>query len=320
MQKTHCRLCGADDAEFLRLTHDLALEDDETFPLVRCRHCGLMYLQIRPSPAEMGRYYPPEYHRRYRPAVKDEPFFLMRWIRQLKFRRRKQTLEEVSTQVPGRILDVGCSTGAFLDSMRECGWETYGVETSSYAVNYARKQLGLEVFEGRLTDAQLPTGHFDVVTLWDVLEHTFDPLAVLYEVNRLLVDDGIVALTVPNWKSWDRRLFGHAWIGYDPPRHLYVFTQPVLQSLFEKAGFRILRTWCGFGGYFTFTASVRLWLKSHLELPWLRRMITKVLDFPGMRFPFEPFFFLSDRAGRGGTLVILARKFRGVYEEYGGKA
>jgi SAM-dependent methyltransferase len=239
----------------------------------------------------------------------------MRWIRQRKFLKRRRILEEFSPHVPGRILDVGCSTGNFLYSMQEFGWEALGVETSAYAVRLARQQLGLEVFHGRLEDTHSPSGHFDVVTLWDVLEHTFDPVRTLQEVNRLLVEDGVVGLTVPNWDSLDRHLFGHAWIGYDPPRHLYVFPHSVMERMLEESGFRILRMWCGFGGYYTFVASLRLWLNEHLQTSWLRNALIKALYIPGTRFPFEPFFVLSDSLGFGGTLVVLAQKIGAASNE-----
>lgn len=290
------------------MARDLAFGGDEEFPLIRCRRCGLIYLRARPTPVEMERYYPPEYHGIYRQAIQDEPFFLMRWMRRHKVRKRREAVEQASPHVPGRILDVGCSTGIFLDEMRRSGWEVCGVETSAHAAQYARRRFGIEVFEGQLDDAGLPPGHFDAVTLWDVLEHTFDPPGTLREVNRLLVNGGVVGMTLPNWHSLDRQLFGDAWIGYDVPRHLYAFTQPVLRRLLKDAGFRMVRAWCGLGGYFTFTASVRLWLNKCVRVPKLRRAVAALMNFPGMRLPFEPIFYLSDRLGYGGTLVVVGCK------------
>jgi SAM-dependent methyltransferase len=314
MQETNCSLCGADDGELMWMARDLAFGGTEEFPLVRCRHCGLIYLRTRPTPVEMGRYYPPGYYGMYRQAIQDEPFFLMRWMRRYRVRRRRRAIEQASPHVPGCILDVGCSTGIFLDEMQQSGWEVNGIETSAHAAQYARQRFSIEIFEGQLGDADLPSGHFHAVTLWDVLEHTFDPLDTLREVNRLLVDDGIVGMTLPNWHSLDRMLFGRAWIGYDVPRHLYAFTQPVLRRLLKDAGFCVVRAWCGMGGYFTFTASVRLWLNKRARAPRLRQAVATVMGFPGARLPFEPFFYLSDRIGSGGTLVVIGRKTRSVKE------
>ncbi len=311
-QQTRCALCGADDAELMWTARDLAFGNPSEFPLVRCRQCGLIYLRVRPAPWEMSRYYPPEY-KPYRPAIQDEHFWLMRWMRQRKVQRRRRIVERARQSIPGRILDVGCSTGIFLDAMRQAGWETQGIEIGPEAAHYARQRLGLDVFEGQLLEAHLPPGRFDVITFWDVLEHTFDPLETLREANRLLANGGILAMTLPNWQSLDRALFGREWSGYDIPRHLYVFTWPVLRRLLASAGLSGAKLWCDLGGYFTFAASARLWLNEHAHTPWLRRAATRFLDLHGIRFPFEPFFHLMDWLGRGGTLVVLAHKVGSIH-------
>jgi len=306
-ETTPCKLCGATETEWMWAAHDLDFNIPGEFPLVRCRRCGLIYLQSRPTPQEIGRYYPPEYSP-YRGAIQDERFFLVRWARRRTILRRCRVVEQVSPRVPGRILDVGCSTGIFLDAMREGGWETQGIDLSPQAVEYARQRLGLQVFQGQLLEAQLPPNFFDVVTLWDVLEHTFDPLETLREVNRLLVEGGIVELTLPHWESFDRRLFGREWIGYDCPRHLFIFSRPVLRNLLEKSGFYLVQARCDFGGYATFIASLRLWLNQRILLPRVRQFIVKLLDLPGVRHPFAPFFKLVDWLGWGGSLLVIARK------------
>lgn len=313
MDVTACVLCGTDDTELMWMAYDLAFDGPGEFPLVRCRRCGLMYLRVRPTPQEIGRYYPLEYSP-YRTAIQDERSFLMRWARWRNIQKRCRIAEQASPRAPGRILDVGCSTGVFLDAMRRSGWETHGVETSHDAVCYARQRLDLDVFEGTLSEADMSAGYFDVVTLWDVLEHTFNPLETLREVNRLLGDRGIVVMTLPHWESLDRKLFGREWIGYDVPRHLYVFPRSVLEQMLERAGFRTIRAWCGLSGYFTFVASVRLWLKAHVRTTWVREAIMRGLYFPGARLPVQPIFSLCERLGCGGTLIVLARKAEVVEE------
>ena len=306
-QEVVCSSCGAGDAELMWIARDIAFGGPGKFLVVRCRHCGLIYLRVRPTPQSMVRYYPPEYSP-YRPAIQDESFFLMRWMRRRKVQKRRQIVERASDCVPGRILDVGCSTGIFLDAMRRSGWETYGVEINTTAAQYARQRFGLKVFVGQLTDAHLPSDSFDVMTFWDVLEHTFDPLESLHEANRLLIKGGVIGITLPNWDSLDRMIFGHEWIGYDVPRHLHVFTPLVLQKLLERTGFCLTGAWCDLGGYFTFAASARLWANVHVRMSWLRQAIVKAIGLHGVRFLFEPFFYLCDRLGRGGTLVVVARK------------
>lgn len=309
-----CNLCGADAPVLLAELRDLAFGLPGRFPLVRCRACGLMYLRERPTPVSIDRYYPPEYLP-YRTAIQDERRALLRWARRRNVARRRRIVEDHSRRVPGRILDVGCSTGIFLDEMRRAGWDTLGIELSEGAVQYARQRFGLEVVQGQLLETGLPPGSFHAVTFWDVLEHTFDPSASLRVANRLLAPGGVAAFTLPHWESLDRRLFGKAWIGYDSPRHLYVFSRPVLEKLLTRNGFQILEAYSGLSGYFTFLASLRLWLRSRDLGSGPGRLLLRALELPGMRLVFQPAFSLLERLGLGGTLVLVARKVRTVSED-----
>jgi 2-polyprenyl-3-methyl-5-hydroxy-6-metoxy-1,4-benzoquinol methylase len=306
MQTVVCNLCGADQPETLGNMHDIAFETPGEFSLVRCRNCGLVYYRTRPTPEEIQAFYPADYLP-YRPAIQDEPFFLMRWARQRNVNKRRRVVEQASPKLPGCILDVGCSTGIFLDAMRRAGWQTQGIEISPQAADYARQRFGLDVYTGQLQDTQFEDESFDAITFWDVIEHTFDPLETLHETHRLLKPGGILAMTLPHWESLDHRWFGKQWIGYDTPRHLYVFPTPVLKKMLEKAGFVVLSTQSGLGGYYTFLASLRLWLKakhgSKTRQRWMR-----LLEVPGVRFFFQPFFSLADALDQGGTLVVVGRK------------
>lgn len=241
-------------------------------------------------------------------AIQDEPSWILRFMRQRNIGKRVKRIKAAISIQSGRILDVGCSTGIFLDAMREAGWDTLGVEIAPDAVAYARDRLNLNVLAGQLLDHELPFESFDAVTFWDVLEHTFDPFENLKEANRLLKIGGIIALTIPNWESIDRKLFGQAWIGFDSPRHLYVFPRETLFRMLVESGFQLDKAWTGFGGYYTFLASLRLWLKIRLPSLETRSRILRFLELPGMRIPFQPFFSLLDSLNLGGTLVIIARK------------
>jgi len=305
MEEINCNLCSADDPQLIGVVHDIAFDIPGEFPLVRCRRCGLIYLKERPTPEEIGNYYPSSY-KPYRQALEDERYFLIRWARKRNIRKRRKVIEKYCPQIPGRILDVGCSTGIFLNEMHQAGWKTKGVEINQAAANYARQRFGLEVDNGTLLDTKFHPKSFKAITFWDVIEHTYNPLKTLQYTNYLLEDNGIVALTIPHWNSLDRTLFGMEWIGFDAPRHLYVFPQNTLQDMLEQAGFRFLKAWSGLGGYYTFLASLRLWLRLHL--PKQGRTIMNILEVPGIRFFFQPFFSVNDWLGIGGTLVVIALK------------
>lgn len=307
MRSVACALCGSGDAAPILQLGDLSYEVPGSFRLVRCEHCQLIYVDPRPSPEELARYYPPEYSA-FRKAIEDERWFLMRWMRRRNIRRRRRAVEAYTRHRPGQLLDVGCSTGIFLAEMRDAGWHVTGIETSSPAAEYARERFGLDVMQGTLEGSRLPANSFDAITLWDVLEHTDSPLEALHAANQLLRPDGIVVATVPNYDSLDRRLFGPAWIGFDVPRHLTVFTPDTLSRSLLRAGFDVLHLRCDFGGYFTFAASVHRWANTQITSTALRRIVRTFIDLPGLRLPFEPLFGILDRMDLGSELAVVARK------------
>lgn len=306
-QEVACTRCGADDSRLLVSLEDYLYKIPGHFAMRRCGQCGLIFLSPRPTPQSLAAYYPDSYAP-YRRAIQDEPSGLMRWMRRRNIRKRSRLVDQFAARSPGHLLDLGASTGIFMDDMRSLGWQVVGIELNQRAAAYARERLGLEMICAELSQAQLPAGHFDAVTLWDVIEHTFDPAQTLAEVWQQLAEGGIVALTIPSWESLDRRLFGRYWVGYDAPRHLHVFPGPVMEEMLREAGFVVVANRTTFGGYFTFVTSLRTWLRAHLPPGGLLTGIEKVIDLHGIRFLFEPFFVLMDWLGWGGARVVVARK------------
>jgi 2-polyprenyl-3-methyl-5-hydroxy-6-metoxy-1,4-benzoquinol methylase len=190
--------------------------------------------------------------------------------------------------------------------MAQAGWEVAGVEPITSAAEYARRRFALAVFQGVLRDAPYAPASFDVVTFWDVLEHTFSPAEELAHAARLLRRGGLVVVSVPNWDSLDRRLFGRHWLGLDPPRHLYVFTRKTLTAMLTQAGFSVLDWVCFMSGYFSFIISLERWLET--INPLLSRSVKRVFSLPGMRFPFEPWFIINNWLGKGALITVFARK------------
>ncbi len=304
-EETGCDLCGSHESVLLYRLSDTAHFVPGEFALRRCCTCGLMYLSPRPTPATIARYYPADYNP-YRPPIEDETWALMRWMRRRKLILRRRLIERYLGRTRGQILDVGCATGLFLHEMAQAGWGAAGVELSGPAADFARQRFGLDVFQGMLAEAPFDPGSFDVVTFWDVLEHTFSPRRELAQAARLLRPGGVLALSVPHWDSFDRRLFGRHWQGYDAPRHLHVFTRPVLTTLLADAGFTDLQWLCFMPGYFTFLPSLQRWLNT--LSPSLSRLIMRGLYLPGARMPFEPWFALMNAVRRGPIIAAFARK------------
>jgi 2-polyprenyl-3-methyl-5-hydroxy-6-metoxy-1,4-benzoquinol methylase len=153
-------------------------------------------------------------------------------------RVRTPPLEKV-----GNVLDIGCSGGDYLAYLRTLGWEVHGIELDEEAARYARERFGIHVHVGAAEHAlnDFPDEGFDVVTMWHVLEHLFDPSSVLAEVHRVLRPDGILMLEMPNFDSLWASMLGEYWFPLEIPRHLYHFTPLTLRAILTKTGFRLTR-------------------------------------------------------------------------------
>jgi len=237
-EETNCLLCGCDRWCPLVEAPDVTKGGSELwFAVVQCQRCGLCFTNPRPTRPTIGRFYPPEYApHQARPPRAETP-----WTKRLKktLRGRETERKVLPLQGKGRLLDFGCGGGSYLRRMHQQGWKVVGLDTSAAAVRRVRQGLGLPAFEGSLPCSDLPAGGFDVVTMWQVLEHVHDPLEVLRDAHRLLVPGGRLVLTVPNIDSLSFRLFGAWWYSLDLPRHLTHFTPSTLYQMLDRAGFRV---------------------------------------------------------------------------------
>jgi SAM-dependent methyltransferase len=202
----------------------------------------------------------------------------------------------------------------FLNGMRSQGdWELHGVEINPYAAEIARDRYGLQVRIGTLIEAAYPAHFFDVITMWDVLEHLHQPLENLREIDRILKPDGLLILRVPNVSSWDAKLFKRSWAGYDAPRHLYVFSPSTLEELLLKAGFRLINCSSQSGNYTTFLLSLRFWINAHEYNSKPAKLLLRILYHPIMRIFSAPIFYLRGLGLRGPQIVVTAAKQSGQY-------
>jgi SAM-dependent methyltransferase len=310
METTVCNLCGSTNAvQFICDLPDLQFHRNEvTSTFVKCPACGLIYQNPRPSFVEMAAYYPTDYESYApEPDSKNSSWLLRRAI-QYGVAKRCRFITRYKRV--GRILDVGCATGIFLQGIRNSGnWEPYGVEINEQAVQIAREQ-GLDVKLGTLEQAGFEDGFFDVVTLWDVLEHLHDPAGSLSEIYRVLKPDGLVVIRVPNACSWDYRLFGRYWAGLDSPRHLYVFTPTTLDSILVKNHFHSIAWSSQIAGHAMFILSLRFWSAAQKKPSFPRDTLIKVLNNPVMQLLSAPFFYIAGLGLHGPLMVNLAIRER----------
>lgn len=244
MEYVNCSLCGLDHTRVLFSKKDkFGIAEDE-FNVVECQGCGLLYLNPRPSEEERGKFYPETYS--WKETLKAGSFFT-KWVRRLEKGYRYHLLrDEVSKVVKftgrgsGKVLDIGCGTGDRLDVFRAKGFETYGVETSDSA-DYATHHLRLNVVKGDLFSAHFSDSFFDIVTLYNVLEHTHDPRGVMRETHRILREEGFLIIQVPNKDSFQCKIFNKRWAAFDVPRDLTYYGSHTLTSLLQEAGCHVVK-------------------------------------------------------------------------------
>jgi SAM-dependent methyltransferase len=177
----------------------------------------------------MSEHYTSDYHRLISSAG-DAP---QRWV----FRK-----EALSSHKPrgGCLLDLGCSSGAFLEFMKDGPWTLSGIEISAEGAKTAEQRSGAHVFVGNILDAPFPAESFDAITCFDVLEHLYEPRRVMERVSGWLKPGGIFYVLVPNVDSAEARAFGSYWHGLELPRHLFHYSPESLKFLAQSMGLQAL--------------------------------------------------------------------------------
>ena len=248
METIDCPICGSQQSTLVLAGPDLLHSSDQIFRMVQCVRCEHYYQNPRPTRAMIGTHYPADYMP-FQLAIEDEPRWWTRFSRGYGRTRRCRAVHEAAGGKPGQLLDVGCATGIFLDGMRQLGWDVKGIEPSAHAAAYARDRFQLSVFEGGIEEAPYDDATFDVITLWDVLEHLHDPLAALDQLRRWLRPGGLLVISIPNPDSLEARLFKSYWIGWDLPRHLNLFRPARLREILARTRFDTLKIESFTSGY-----------------------------------------------------------------------
>jgi len=230
-ERQPCNLCGSQSAEFLY----------PKLGMIRCADCGLVRADTIPTRDEVERLYSEKYFRSSDSGALGYDDYAA--DRKNICRTFDKRMDEIEGRLgrKGRLLDVGCALGFSLEVAKRRGWEPRGVEISSFACEHARRELDLEVFCGPLGETEFAPGGFDVVTMWDYLEHSPDPAGELKQVHGLLKKDGLLALTTPNIASLPARIWRSRWMGIKQEEHLYYFSRETIEKLLSKCGFRAVQ-------------------------------------------------------------------------------
>jgi len=287
------------------------------FTVVRCRGCGLLRTDPRPTRAAIGGYYPETYGPHLGPDSPpgDSPAggrtgwgrHARRVRRYLLYDMYQFRTELIPDLPPGRMLEFGCGTGAFLRRMEAKGWEVEGLEPSERAARMARS-CGLNVRTESLETAADPPFPFDLAVGWMALEHLHEPLRGLSNLWRWVRSGGRLVFSVPNAKSMEFRLFGDAWYALQLPTHLYHFTPETISLLLASSGWRMERVY-----HQRVLGNLAASLAFALEDRGLDNRLTRFLaGFPsaGGRLPYRvyPLASLLAAFGQTGRMTVWARR------------
>ena len=234
LEKSSCIICDESQNSAFYETVNNRLNIDETFTIVRCNSCGFKYLNPRPTLSAIEKYYDMEEYHPHKITNESILDKIYTKVREININVKKKLLNKLCTQ-KGKLLDVGCGTGEFLVAMKKYGWDVTGMETAKEARGIASKD-DIFVYD----DLNKIEGHFDIITMWHVLEHIHDVSGLMKSLNGLLSDSGFLIIAVPNIDSLDSKFYKSEWVALDTPRHLYHFRPDDIQILLDKNNFELI--------------------------------------------------------------------------------
>jgi 2-polyprenyl-3-methyl-5-hydroxy-6-metoxy-1,4-benzoquinol methylase len=232
-----CPLCRGEGFHHFLTCRDHTVSGRD-FDIVECDDCGFRFTNPRPNEDEIGQYYESEDYTPHQEASQGLINTLYRWVQLYTLRSKRRLIASLVADPPGRLLDFGCGMGEFLDLCQSKGWAARGLEPDPDAQKVAAEQYGLTVEDpGRIQE--FPPNHFDVITLWHVLEHVPRLSETVEQLKRALAPTGTLVVAVPNCSSFDAHYYGEHWAAYDVPRHLYHFRPNDVRRLFGQHGMTV---------------------------------------------------------------------------------
>jgi 2-polyprenyl-3-methyl-5-hydroxy-6-metoxy-1,4-benzoquinol methylase len=240
----------------------------KTGQLIECSNCHLIYYTPQPLPQELEEFYNSEdYRSKFSESLMSGSEFASNRYLQFEKALKKYT-PKVLTQSSRQLLDIGCGTGDFLKVAQQHNWQVTGTEISSLASAKANKLLGQDcVIPGDILSLDLPSNHYDVVTLYHVIEHLLEPNNLIQKVYQVLKPGGVFFLETPNIAGFGARLKGKEWSQIKPPEHIIYFKFNSLRYCLQFANFT---------NNFIFTSSPLI-IESTQNMSNIQRKITNTL-------------------------------------------
>lgn len=228
IDRSLCPVCSSDQRRFL-------LDKEGTY--VRCKACSLVYTSPAQSDDKLKEI-ADEWAKKHHASLEKTLWEGNQELQEIVYGPRMSKFERYRSN--GRILDVGCSTGDFLSHAKSKDWEVYGSELAEHTAQIAQRRLNCEVRHGTFESSNFEADFFDIVTMWDVVEHVLEPKELVAEAFRILRPGGALVLFTPNYNSLTRRLIFDRWSALIPERHMCVFNKSTIRLLIEQCGGRIV--------------------------------------------------------------------------------
>ena len=254
----------------------------------------------------MGYFYPADYdpYTKSRVTVSPAPALGWRGMARRFFDSRSTKLPAVE---PGRMLEIGCASGAYMQLMTDRGWDVQGLEPSSTAAEFSRAR-GFEVLNSDLESASLPAESFDMIVGWMVLEHLHNPVECLRKMHDWLRPDGWLVFSVPNAGSYELRLFRDAWFALQLPTHLFHYDRRTIETVLARSGWRLDRVF-----FQRNNSNLAFSLGYRFRDMGLGRLGDSLVEGPlDTSLPFRlltyPYAWLASRFKAAGRMTVWARK------------
>ncbi len=199
---------------------------------VRCNHCQLAMINPRPVYAQVAETYDQDYSQGY--SLKTEK----------KLKRARRWVKRVQSDFvkSGRWLDIGCSIGIAVRAAKDAGFEAHGIEVEGWGLDYGRQELGLEnLVQGMVEEHGYPDAWFDVISMYEVIEHVPDLNRFVAELKRILKPGGVLDIRTPDIGHWRVPKDLPSWDAIKPSEHLYYFTSDTLSKLLARHGLNVVK-------------------------------------------------------------------------------
>lgn len=305
-----CSLCGGSSYTPLLRTRDYRFKLNEYFNFVRCKDCGLIYLNPRPTANAILKRYEEDYgpsSEINRSKKLRHRSNLIRYLVRFLY-KVNGTYSILEANPKGRFLDVGCGNGDTLEKARDMGADVFGVDINYKCVSLCQNKM-LNVRCGSVEDVQYPDNFFNTIWISQTIEHLPYPNRTMKDIFRILKPGGFVYIMTPNAESYLAAVFRSFWQGWHAPFHFQVYAEKTIRRLSESAGFIVVRIkFMTPGGFFAVSIKAVLFAKiGKVVRPIDHGKIFDSFLFKALIAPiFRIFDFLLDK--KGDCLVVILRK------------